>query len=188
MGLFFCVMLTVLFPSPIRAEEDEGHGVLIDDTRGNLYFSHFTWGAEIGSSIDVTGNDMSTFDVDVALGYKNDFIKLAGIGAGIHHSIHAGNNLIPLYVVLRTSFRKQPSLLFFDVKAGYSFNTISGSDTMGDFYASTGVGINLGKSFKAKPYIVLSCAYQRFSDTHLETIYLNNGNIFFANLVFGVNF
>lgn len=154
----------------------------------SLAFSHFTWGAEAGSSLDLTSHDLSTFDVDLLLGYKNSFIKMAGVGAGIHRSIHTGNNFIPVYAVLRTSFRRTPSLLFMNLQAGYSFNSFSNSETVGDFTGALGVGINLQQSRMSKSYIILSAAYQYFSQVNKEKIDIDTHYIFFARLVIGVNF
>lgn len=180
--------LTEINVEEIVPEDEDGHGVLFNDPRGNLSVSHFTWGAEVGSSIDVTGHDMSTFDADVHIGYKNSYIKLIGVGAGIHRSIHMGHNFIPVYGVIRTSFRKQPSLLFLNLQGGYSFNKISHHDTMGDFFASLGIGINLSQKKRAKSYIIASCGYQRFNQEHRELIGLDTGNIYFAKLLIGVSF
>lgn len=154
----------------------------------SLAFSHFTWGAEAGASVDMTSHDLSTFDVDVLLGFKNKFIKLAGIGGGIHHSIYSGNNFIPVYAVLRTSFRSKPSLLFLNLQAGYSFNTVKHSGTVGDFCSAIGVGINLQQSNIAKSYIILSCAYQNFSEASRVKTDIDTRDIFYAKLVIGVNF
>ncbi len=154
----------------------------------SLAFSHFTWGAEAGASIDLTSHDLPTFDADVLLGYKNKYIKLAGIGVGIHRSIHSGNNFIPIYAVLRTSFRKRPSLLFMNIQAGYSLNTVKSTGTVGDFYSALGVGINLQQTSVAKSYIILSCAYQNFSEGSRAKINIDTRDVFYAKLVVGVNF
>lgn len=154
----------------------------------SLAFSHFTWGAEVGSSLDLTSHDLSTFDVDVNLGFKNSFIKMAGIGAGIHRSIHTGNNFVPIYALLRTSFRSQPSLFFFNLQAGYSFNTIKGNDTMGDFTGSLGIGINLQQTRMAKSYLLLCAAYQYYSRDNKLAVGIDTNYIFFARLMLGVNF
>lgn len=154
----------------------------------SLAFSHFTWGAEAGASLDLTSHDLSTFDVDVLLGYKNSFIKLAGVGAGIHRSVHKGNNFIPVYAVFRSSFRSRPSLLFLNVQAGYSFNSFGDGKSVGDFMGALGVGINLQQTRTAKSYFVLSAAYQYFNAENQEKIGIYSNYIFFARLMFGVNF
>ncbi|MBD5195800.1 MAG: hypothetical protein HDS71_09705 [Bacteroidales bacterium] len=155
----------------------------------SLDTSHFTWGAEIGSSLDMTSHDLSTFDGDVMIGYKNSFMKFAGIGAGIHRSIHTGNNFIPVYGLIRTSFRSKPSLLFMSLQAGYSFNTISKHNTVGDFTGSIGLGVNLQQSKACKTYIVLALAYQYFSEDNKSKIdEIDTNYIYFARLSLGINF
>lgn len=161
---------------------------LFPEKSRSLAFSHFTWGAEAGSSLDLTSHDLSTFDIDVLCGYKNAFIKMAGIGAGIHRSIHSGNNFIPLYAVVRTNFRNRPSLFFFNLQAGYSFNTLSDSGTVGDFYGALGLGINLQQTKMSKTYVILSGSYQYFSEDSKIKTDIDSNYIFFAKLVIGVNF
>lgn len=154
----------------------------------NLALSHFTWGAEFGSSIDMTAHNLSTFDLDVNLGFKNSFIKLAGVGAGIHRSIATGDNYIPVYAVLRTSFRRRPSLFFLNLQVGYSFNTISDSPIFGDFSSALGLGVNLSQSRRAKSYIILSAGTRHFNENHKSTINLDTRYIYLAKLVIGVHF
>ena len=113
---------------------------------------------------------------------------MAGIGAGIHRSIHSGNNFIPLYAVVRTNFRNRPSLFFFNLQAGYSFNTLSDSGTVGDFYGALGLGINLQQTKMSKTYVILSGSYQYFSEDSKIKTDIDSNYIFFAKLVIGVNF
>lgn len=154
----------------------------------NLLFSHFTWGAEIGCTIDLTSQNTSTFDVDAMFGYKNDYVKMAGIGAGIHRSFGADNLFVPVYVVFRSSFRKKPSLLFFSFKGGYSFNTIAESPIYGDVSASLGLGFNLTNRKSFKSHIVISWAFRHFTENHKIANNLDSQNINLANIAFGVNF
>lgn len=154
----------------------------------NLNNSHFSWGVEVGSSIDATGHDMSTFNIDVMLGYKNAYIKMLGIGAGVHRSVHFGNNFIPVYGVIRTSFRKKPSLFFLDIQAGYSFNTVEHSSIFGDMTSSIGLGINLSQTSRAKSYILLAAGYHYFNEVHKEMVSLDIHHLFVANLAFGISF
>lgn len=124
----------------------------------------------------------------MVLGFKNDFIKLVGVGAGIHRSIHVGNNLVPVYFVFRSSFRKKPSLLFFNLQAGYSFNSLAGSDKFGDWTGAVGLGINLKQTGMAKSYIILSAAYQHIDKASFENTPIDRQSIIFGRLVIGVNF
>lgn len=155
----------------------------------SLALSHFTWGAEVGSSIDLTGYDLSTIDVDILLGYKNSFIRMAGIGAGVHRSVQRGDNFIPVYATIQTSFRSKPSLCFFSAKIGYSFNSIEDSPTFGDLTSLLGVGFNLSSSRVAKSYILVSAGYRYFNQRHIDMISsIDRHYIFLARLSLGVNF
>ena len=60
-----------------------------DEAQASSKINHFTWGADIGSTIDISGNDMSTIDIDAFFGYKNKFIRTVGLGAGIKSAIGA---------------------------------------------------------------------------------------------------
>ncbi len=155
----------------------------------SLAKSHFTWGAEAGASLDLTGHDMSTFDVDVLFGYKNSYIRMAGFGVGIHRTVQGGDNFIPVYATIQTSFRKKPSLLFMSAKIGYSFNTINDSPTFGDLVSILGVGINLSKSKLANSYIILSAGYRYFNRRHINMVdRLDRHYVYIAQLRFGVSF
>lgn len=161
---------------------------LFPEKTKNLAFSHFTWGAEFGSSIDLTGHNLSTFDLDLNFGFKNSFIKLAGVGVGIHRSIASGDNYIPVYAVFRSSFRKKPSLLFLNLQFGYSFNTIDNSPTFGDFSSAIGIGVNLMQSRRAKSYIILSAGSRYFNENHKSLVRLDTQYVYIGKLVIGVNF
>lgn len=154
----------------------------------SLGTSHFTWGAEIGSSIDCTANNMSTFDLDVLVGYKNPFLQLAGVGIGVHRSIYEGTNYVPIYAVIRTDFRSKPSPLFMHVQGGYSFNTFKDSPTFGDVSGSLGMGINLSLSKIARSYVIIGAGVRYFNHRHREQINLDRRYVLIAKLSFGVNF
>lgn len=162
---------------------------LFPESSRSLAKSHFTWGAEAGASLDLTGHDMSTFDVDVLFGYKNSYIRMLGVGAGIHRTVQGGDNFIPVYATIQTSFRKKPSLLFFSAKIGYSFNTINDSPTFGDLSSSLGVGINLSDSRLAKTYVLLCAGYRYFNRRHINMIdKLDQHYVYIARLCIGVSF
>lgn len=173
----------------IEAASDNESDVIFPKAGGSLSFSHFSWGAEVGSSIDLTSQDLSTFDIDAQIGYKNSIIKLIGVGAGIHRGFHTGTNFIPVYLVFRSSFRRKPSLFFLNLQAGYSFYSISHAKSQGDLTGSLGLGINLSKSSSANSFVILSANYQRFSNsTVIANSMLEDNNVFFAKLAIGVSF
>ena len=161
---------------------------LFPNASRNLALSHFTWGVEVGSSIDMTGSDMSTINADVILGYKNDLFRTIGIGAGVHRAFGMGDNYVPLYFVFRSSFRKKPSLFFLNFKAGYSFNTIADSPVFGDTMGILGLGINLSRNRNFMSHIILSYEFRHFNKNHQSLINLDRENVSLAKLSFGVNF
>lgn len=150
--------------------------------------SKFTWGAEFGTSIDMSGYDSSTFNIDAMVGYRNSYFKIIGAGVGIHRSLGSGDNYIPVYAMMRTSFSKQPKLFFMSLKVGYSFNTIGDAPMFGDTNASLGAGINLaiGESFKS--YIILGYEFRHFNKRHRDSVSIDAGDISLVTLSFGVNF
>lgn len=149
---------------------------------------HFTWGFDAGASIDMRGNNMSTFDAEGFVGFRNSFIKALGGGVGIHRAFGNGTNFVPLYVIFRSSFRTKPSPFFFNLKAGYSFNTLSDSPTKGGFNLSAGVGINLARSKTFSTHIVLSYGYFRLDRNQQIAANMKVRHIDFAQLRFGVAF
>lgn len=194
MGLLFAILTSLPvvasnYEEPLDSiQAGRDREAIFQGRTHSLAFSHFTWGAEAGSSLDMTSHDLSSFDIDVLLGYKNSFLKMAGFGAGIHRSIHAGNNFIPVYAVIRTDFRNKPSPFFMNLQAGYSFNNIDGSSSSGNFYGAIGLGINLKQSRLAKSYVIASLAYQYFTNENMAKIELDTHYIIYAKLVIGVNF
>lgn len=183
-------------PNSMAINTEEALNDSIEEVRESLFpgkspslaFSHFTWGAEVGASIDMTANNMSSIDADVVLGFKNSFIKLAGVGAGIRRSIRNGNTFVPVYGVIRTSFTRRPSICFLNLQAGYSFNTFESSDNFGNFVCALGIGFNLMQTRMAKSYIIASCGFQHYCDHHSESIGIDTNNIYTARIVIGVNF
>lgn len=188
------IMGVILFTLPAYAslnDSIQGSPVresIFNDKYTPLWKSHFTWGAEFGASIDLSGYDTSTFDVDVVLGYKNKWLKLVGIGGGIHRAFGTGDNFIPVYAIIRTSFTSRPSLFFLSFKAGYSFNTMGDAPTFGDTSAQIGAGLNLAVSKRFQSHIVLSYGFRHFNKRHTALYELPTENIALASLSFGVNF
>lgn len=154
----------------------------------SLETSHFTWGVDVGASIDMTANNQSTFDADVVFGYKNSWIRLVGIGGGIHRAFGSGDNFLPLYVIFRSSFSSQPRLFFLNFKTGYSFNTIGNAATYGDTMASIGLGINLAMSRRFQSHIIIGYGFRHYSSRHQFSMELSSANVSLAQLSIGVNF
>lgn len=174
-----------LFAFSAAAETTES---VFGDKTESLEKSHFTWGGEIGASVDMGGNDMSTFDADVMLGYKGSMIKTLGVGAGIHRAFGTGSNFVPVYAVLRTYFSPTSQLFFLNLKAGYSFNSISEAGDHAGFKGCLGIGCDLSKTRLANTHIILSCGYFHLNRSHLATNGQQVRNIVLGKITFGLNF
>lgn len=117
---------------------------------------HFTWGADAGSAVDLTGNDMTSIDLHGYFGYKGGALRILGVGAGINTMINNSSRCYPVYALLRTSFSTRPQLCFLDLRAGVSFNNILTYKSQTDFYGSLGIGITLASGKKFSSHIILS--------------------------------
>ena len=82
----------------------------------------FTWGADAGASIDLSGNDMSAVDFNAVFGMSRGWINFLGLGVEADIMISNSCRSYPIYVNFRTNFQNKPSLLFWDVKLGTSLN------------------------------------------------------------------
>lgn len=172
----------------LRADKPQEDDTLLGNKGKSLVGSHFTWGADVGSSIDLRGSDMTTVDLDAYFGYKGSLIRTAAVGAGVHKAFGNSYTFCPVYALVRTSFRSQPSLLFLEVKGGYSFNTLADSGSAGGAYGTLGVGINLAMSSHFQSHLILSYGFFTLRHaTELQIPYVGN-NISYAVLHFGVNF
>ncbi len=171
--------------TPVKAEEATNAA---PRKFGAKFRRHFTWGVDVGASIDLSGEDMSTFDAETYFGYKGGWVRTAALGAGIHKAFGNKYTFIPLYAMLRTSFRKKPSLLFFELKLGYSFNTLADSGSFGGAYGSAGLGFNLAMTKTFQSHIVLSYSYFTLHSARDMAIPYSGDNINSAVLKFGINF
>lgn len=178
-----------IFLSSVKADaEGNAYGSIFPEKSKSLAMSHFTWGVDLGSSIDLTANNLSTFDAEASFGYKNSFFRLVGAGAGIRKAFGSGNMFIPVYGVLRTSFGNTSTPLFLNLQAGYSFNTITDTESKGGFNLAVGVGFNLAMSRLFRSHIMFSYGFMHINRHQLENIELSNSNISMAKIAIGVNF
>lgn len=151
-------------------------------------FSHFTWGADVGSSVDMTGNDMSSIDINAYFGYKSRFVRFAGIGAGINMMIGNGSSAYPVYAMFRSGFSNRPTLCFLDLRAGCSFNNIFDFRSQTDFYGSLGFGITLAKGRNFSSHIILSYNFMPLSDATVNGQVFKLDDLHYAALRIGAAF
>lgn len=151
-------------------------------------FHHFTWGADIGSTIDIAGNDMSSIDIDAYFGYKNNFFRTIGVGAGIKSAIGNSYTFIPVYAILRTNFTNKPTLCFMDMKLGYSFNILREDVTQNSFMGAIGLGFNLYSGREFKSHLILSYTFMNIDSYYTGEIYNKMNNFSGMSVKIGISF
>lgn len=191
-----CLLLATIFSLPLATSAQQA-----DLSKGNDQYaiatsaqlpeekqSHFTWGADIGSAIDLSGNSLSSISLDAIFGYKTDIIDIVGAGAAINMAFSNGNRMFPIYATLRTNFMQRQSLLFLDLRAGCSINYLEESETQTGFYGSAGVGINLAISRKFKSHLILSYNYTGLNAYSVNGNYYNPHDLNTVSIRLGIRF
>lgn len=144
-------------------------------------------GAELGTSLDLSSTDLSTFNFEVLFGYRYNWVQLLGVQVGVHKSLGTRDSFIPICLVFRTPFRSKPSRFFFHFNAGYSFNTVASSAMFGDITAAIGGGINLAQRPKFQSNISLVVGFRHFNQRHQEVTQIGKENVGFAQISFGIS-
>lgn len=129
------------------------------DNRNTNAIRHFTWGAEVGAGIDMGGDDMSTLNVHALIGYRGQWVEMAGIGLGMNMMMSNSCRSYPIYAVVRSSLARDPRLFFAEMRCGVSFNQAFGVPDRTNLFLQPGAGIHLaiGKTFSS--YLLLSYTY-----------------------------
>ncbi len=144
-------------------------------------------GAELSTSLDLSGADMSTFNADLLLGYRHKLIQFLGVSFGMHKSLGNRDSFIPIQLVFRTGVVPRQQLLFLHLSAGYSFNTISSSPTFGDLAASVGCGVNLVQRPSFQSRVILAFGFRHFTEKHQALASVSKPNVGFAQIAFGIS-
>ena len=121
----------------------------------------FAWGADAGASIDLTANDMSSIDFNIAFGMKRGWINFLGIGAGADICVTNSTRAYPIFAEFRTGFSDKPTLLFWDIRGGMAYNYLEHNHEQLGVYANTGLGIHLARSAKFASYLSLSYTFRQ---------------------------
>ena len=148
----------------------------------------FAWGADLGGGIDMSGNDMSTINLDAYFGYRAPALDIVGIGAGINMMVSNSTRSFPVYAVVRTSFRKRPSLCFLDLRGGLVFNNIGSSTTRSQLYLSPGVGVNLAGGSTFSSYVIVSYVYNGMRPYEDSERYYDINGLHMACVRLGIRF
>lgn len=119
----------------------------------------FTWGADVGGSVDMEGHDMSTLDIDAYFGYRGPWLQIAGIGAGINMPVDNSYRTFPIYGIVRTSFARVPRPVFADIRVGCVINETPDGEASCNIYCSPGVGFRLAYGKTYASYLIVGYMY-----------------------------
>lgn len=122
-------------------------------------YHSFAWGAEINTGIDMGGDDMSTLGIHASLGYRNPWLRFAGVGVGVDMMMSNSSRTMPFYAMVRTSFSRRPKLLFADLRGGVSFNQTPGVPDRANLYLQPGLGMTLAKGNSFSSHLLLAYTY-----------------------------
>lgn len=154
----------------------------------NAKQSHFTWGIDLGSSIDMRGEEMTNINLDAFFGYKNDYFKVLGIGAELDIMTGNSSRSIPVYAIMRTSFLPGQHQLFGDFRAGISMNDVYDFKSQTGAYASAGLGITLAKGSTFRSHLIVGYTFIGRSDFDLADGVYHCPDLHFATLRLGISF
>lgn len=129
---------------------------------------HFAWGAEVGSSIDMSGHDMSSIDFNASFGLSCGWFSFIGVGAGANIMVNNSNRTYPMFATIRTDFSKFVKFLFIDLRGGVALNYFDDDSHQTGAYVAPSLGFNLatGKTFRS--YITLGYTYLGRHDITVE--------------------
>ena len=119
----------------------------------------FAWGGDVGASIDMSGNDMSSIDFNLAFGIRRGWIKFLGVGAQADIYVSNSCRSYPIYALLRTNFVERDTRVFWEVKGGMSLNYLEHNHHQTGIFGSTGVGMRLASGRSFSSYLVLAYTF-----------------------------
>lgn len=151
-----------------------------------LQHKHFAWGADLGSTIDMSSQDMSSINIEAFFGYRGPLIDLMGAGAAINMMMNNDSRSIPVFAIFRSNITRN-SLWFADIRVGCAFNSIYAAASTPAFYCSPGIGFKLASSANFKSYLILSYIYNG-ADLEATGTHKKIAPLSMANLRLGITF
>lgn len=149
---------------------------------------HFAWGAEAGSSIDMSGHDMSSIDFNASFGMKWKWIKFLGAGAGANIMVSNSCRSYPIYLAFKSDFTQKPSLLFADLRGGISQNYLTGNYSQTGAYASAAVGVRLSYKKTFMSYLSAGYSFIGREDAEIDNHFTEFPSLHFATFRLGITF
>lgn len=181
---------TSVIPAPLTAEQQRAQKFRNSTAKARTknieeeIKVRFAWGADLGSSIDMSANDMSSIDLSLAFGMRRGWINFLGVGAQGNIMISNSYRSFPFFLLFRTNFTDRPTRVFWELKGGLSLNYLEHKHRQERVYGSTGIGIRLASSAKFSSHMVLAYTYMQrkqvvgpemthdFTDLHYATVKL----------------
>lgn len=154
----------------------------------SAFSRHFAWGASLGSSIDMTGQDMTAVDIDAFFGYKGNYIRFAGMGAGIRMMVSNSSRSYPVYAMLRTSFTKSPSFLYLELKGGVGFTNLYTEVYQRNFVGGITIGFTLAHSHTFSSNFSLGYEYMPLSNGTIDGVDTRFSDLHYASIRIGASF
>lgn len=154
----------------------------------SAFARHFAWGASLGSTIDMTGQDMTAIDIDAFFGYKGDYIRFAGMGAGIRMMVSNSSRSYPVYAMLRTSFTKSPSFLYLELKGGVGFTNLYTDVYQRNFIGGITIGFTLAHSRTFSSNFSLGYEYMPLSNASIDGVDTRFSDLHYASIRIGASF
>jgi len=188
-GRLLSVLLSVvLAASGCMAQETPRRTLKADPFMENGALGHFTWGVDLASGVDLTSHDMTMFELEGCFGYKNRWVRFAGVGASIVTMMNNSSRCYPVFGMVRTSFSPFRRLCFMELKAGISFNTMLDYKSQTDFYGSLGVGFTLAHSRTFSSHVVLRAIYMPLRPVEVNGVRQLTYDLAYASIGLGCAF
>lgn len=148
----------------------------------------FAWGLDVASSIDLTGNSMTSIDIEGYFGYKNSFFQALGVGASVNMAMNNSSRSYPVFAIIRTSFSTRPQLCFFELKAGVSFNDIYSYTRQTGVYIEPAIGIRLASGRSWSSHFTLGYKFISRKDFDYDQGIYGCPNLNMASVGIGISF
>ncbi|MCM1067846.1 MAG: hypothetical protein NC418_09775 [Muribaculaceae bacterium] len=148
----------------------------------------FAWGADLGASIDMSGNDMSSIDFGLAFGMKRGWINFLGVGAQANIPVSNSFRSYPLFLLFRTNFTDRPTRVFWELKGGVSLNYLEHNHQQTGIYGSTGIGFRLAGNAKFSSHMFMGYSFIQRRKVVGEEMTHDFTDLHFATVKIGVTF
>ncbi|MDO4320841.1 MAG: hypothetical protein Q4C34_09740 [Bacteroidales bacterium] len=150
--------------------------------------TRFAWGAEFGSSIDLSGHDMSSIDFNAGFGVSHGWLSLAGVGAGANIMVSNSCRTYPIFAIIRTSLSPRRRLVFLDLRGGIALNYLTDNLSKTSPYVSAGLGFNLAGGRNFQSYIVAGYTYNGRGHVETAEIIRDYEPLHYAGIRLGIEF